>query len=281
MGLVENKVALVTGGAGEIGTAVAELLVAEGATIMIADRGTEPDGRGADPARGAELARRLAAAGRRAASCDLDVSTAVGAEQTVARTVERFGRIDVLINAAGAAVDGSLTELSDGSFERILSIGVHGAFRCSKHAARRMIEQGGGGRIVNLTSAAGLHGAAGQLSHVTAAAAVYGLTRAAAIDLERQGITVNAVAPVARTRLTRGRPELAGLDPLTADHVAPAVLYFASDCCGRQTGEVLVVGGGRLGRVGVAESRGAFKEGSAPWTAEEIAEHWERLGKLK
>jgi NAD(P)-dependent dehydrogenase (short-subunit alcohol dehydrogenase family) len=290
MGLLDGKVALITGGAGEIGGAVARLFRSEGAQVVICDRGTSPDGTGADPqvapARAAELSAGPsgpagAAGAGNVVACDHDVTTEAGASAAVDTAVERFGRLDVLVNAAGAVADAPFVEMQGQHWDRIVAIHVKATFLCTQHAARSMIEAGGGGRIVNITSAAGLYGARAQSSYVTAKAAVYGLTRAAAIDLERLGITVNAIAPVARTRLTSEQPQLEGLAPIMAEHVAPAILFLGSDLCGERTGEVLGVGGSRVYRLKIAESQGAFKDGHEPWTAEEIAQHWDRLGRFK
>ena len=123
-------------------------------------------------------------------------------------------------------------------------------------------------------------GARGQANYSAAKAAVFGLTRAAAVELEPHGITVNAVAPVARTRLTSAQPQLEGLAGLTPEHVAPAALFLASDLCGERSGEVLGVAAGRLYRLKFTESRGQYKDADQPWTAPEIAEHWEALSRF-
>lgn len=282
MDLLEGRVALVVGGAGDLGGATARCLVEQGAAVVICDPGAQATGLGGDDEAAASMAAELRAGGGRAAGCSCDAATGAGAREAVAFAVERFERLDVLVNAAGAAVQIPLVEMDEPTWDRLVAVHLKATFLCTQQAARQMIAQGGGGRVVNFTSAAGLHGAGGgQAGYAAAKAAVYGLTRAAAVELERHGITVNAVAPVALTRSTRGQSQLEGLEPLGVEHVAPAVLFFASSLCGDRTGEVLGVGGGRIHRWEVVESRGAFKEGGEPWTADEMAEHWDRIAKRR
>jgi NAD(P)-dependent dehydrogenase (short-subunit alcohol dehydrogenase family) len=189
----------------------------------------------------------------------------------------------VLVCAAGAAIDRGVPwlELELPSYQRVLDLHLDAAFLCIQHAARHMVQQRDGGRIVTITGLAGLYGSVGQPAHATAMAGIYGLTRAAAIELQRHGITVNAVAPVATTRQTAAEPQLQGLaDALRPEHVAPAVLFLASELCGDRSGEVVGVAGGRIYRLKMIESKGKFKDGDAPWTAEEIAQYWEALAKI-
>jgi NAD(P)-dependent dehydrogenase (short-subunit alcohol dehydrogenase family) len=123
----------------------------------------------------------------------------------------------------------------------------------------------------------GLVGNFGRANDAAAKAAVFGLTRTAAIELQKHRITVNAIAPLAKTRQTEALPMFQGLDSLTPEHVAPAALFLASDLCADRTGHVLAVSGSRMYAYKVVESRGTFKDDSAIWTAEEIAEHWDAL----
>ena len=281
MGRLDGKVALVTGGAGELGSATARLFVAEGARVALCDLGTAPDGTGRNPGAVRELAQSIPAPDHRLVARADDVTTDEGSRRAVAATVDAFGRLDVLVNAVGAVAHDPLLDMDEDRWDRIMAIHLRSAFLCTQHAARQMVEQGEGGRVVNLTSLAGLYGAGGRCNYAAAKAGIYGLTRAAAIDLEPRGITVNAIAPIAATRLTQTEPQLEGLWPLTADQVAPAVLFFACDLCEDRTGEVLGLGGNRAFRLKVVESRGAFKEGTEPWSAAEIAEHWDQLGRFK
>jgi NAD(P)-dependent dehydrogenase (short-subunit alcohol dehydrogenase family) len=148
-------------------------------------------------------------------------------------------------------------------------------------AAAAEMKRGSGGRIVNTTGRAGLLGSYQQACHSAALAGVYGLTRAAAIELQQHRIAVNAIAPLARTRSTEELAALQGQPTLMPEYVAPATLFLASDLCGDWSGSVLAVEGGRVSVLQLVESRGRFKQSAGgPWTAEEIAEHWESIRKL-
>lgn len=279
MGLLDGQVVIITGGGGEVGSAEAQLFAAEGAKLVVNDLGTGPDGAGRSPAAARKVVDGIVATGGQAVASTADISCSEGAGALVATAVERFGRVDALVNNAGIAIDAPLLSLTEAAWDRVLATHAKGSWLCTQRVAQQMIEQGGGGRVVMTTSVAGLYGARGQANYVAAKAAVYGLTRAAAIELEPHGITVNAIAPVARTRLTHQQPQLQGLEPLTADHVAPAALFFASGLCGDRSGEVLAVAGGRMYRLRVVETKGAFKDAQRPWTAQEIEEHWDGLSK--
>src|SRR5690606_19206973 len=149
-------------------------------------------------------------------------------------------------------------------------------------AAGVMKRQGRGGRIVNTTGVAGMRGNFGQSNHAAAAAAVYGLTRTASIELQRHDILVNAVAPLAKTRLTEEPPMFEKLGgSMTPEHDAPAYLFFASELSAGRTGHVLSVAGGKMSVFKIVESPGRFKEAdNGVWTAEELAEHFDSVQKL-
>src|SRR5262249_30899795 len=126
----------------------------------------------------------------------------------------------------------------------------------------------------------GLLGNFGQANYAAAKAAIYGLTRTCSIELQKHRITVNALAPIAKTRLTEDLPMFSGIESLTPEHVAPAALFLASDLCGDKTGHILAVAGARLYSFKVTETAGKFKESEGGvWTAREIAEHWDSIVK--
>jgi len=280
MGLLEGKIAVITGGAGAIGRAEAMLFAREGAKLVVNDLGTAADGTGQDRAAATAVVDELRKAGAEAEASYDDVSTEAGARQLMATAVERFGQLDILVHSAGFALDRSLLKMDAESWTRVLGVHLDATFLCIREAARHMVARAEGGRIVTTAGLAGLQGAFGQANYAAAMAGIYGLTRAAAVELQKHKITVNGVAPVALTRLTAELPQMQGLEHLTAEHVAPVALYFASPLCRDRTGEVLGVAGSRLTRLRLVESAGKFKEGHEPWTAEEIAEHWDALCKL-
>jgi NAD(P)-dependent dehydrogenase (short-subunit alcohol dehydrogenase family) len=144
------------------------------------------------------------------------------------------------------------------------------------------MKERGGGSIVNTTSISGLLGNFGQANYSAAKAGIYGLTRTASIELQRYGIRVNAVAPIAKTRMTEDLPMMEKIEgTLSPEHVAPAHLFLASDLSRDVTGTVLSVAGARMSVYKVVESAGKYKESDGGvWTASEIAEHFDTIGKL-
>jgi NAD(P)-dependent dehydrogenase (short-subunit alcohol dehydrogenase family) len=202
-GLLQGKVAVVTGAGGGIGREHALALAREGARVVVNDLGSDRHGGG----RGGEMAdavvAEIRAAGGEAVPSYDSVATREGADGIVWTATSRFGGLDVLVNNAGILRDRTLLNMSDDDFDRVLEVHLRGTFLCTQAAARVMKVQGRGGRIVNTTSLSGLVGNFGQANYGAAKAGVYALTRVAALELERIGVTVNAVAPVALTRMTR------------------------------------------------------------------------------
>ncbi len=274
MGLLDDKVAIITGAGNGLGRAEAFLFAAEGAKLVVNDAGVGLDGTGSDPRCAQSVAKQLVAAGAQAVANTDDISTAEGAAKLVATTLDRFGQLDILVNNAGIAPSKTLLKLDETTWQRVLAINLTGAWRCLQSAARQMVTQGQGGRIVNTAGIAGLRGSMGHGCTAAAEGGVFGLTRTAAIELQKYRITVNAIAPIALTRLTEDWPTLQGLEHLDPEHVAPAALFFASELCQDRSGEVLGVAGSRIYGFKLVESEGKFKDGHEPWTAAEIAEHW-------
>ncbi len=187
----------------------------------------------------------------------------------------------MLVNNAGILRDKTLLKMDEGLWDSVIAVHLRGTFLCTQAAARQMIAQGGGGRVVNTTSVSGMMGNFGQANYAAAKAGIYGFTRTAAIELQKQRITVNAIAPIAKTRMTEDLPMFqTGMDTLTPDHVAPAALFLASDLCADRTGNVLAVAGARMYVYKVVEGPGKFKDEHAAWTAQEIADNWDAIAKV-
>jgi NAD(P)-dependent dehydrogenase (short-subunit alcohol dehydrogenase family) len=151
----------------------------------------------------------------------------------------------------------------------------------SQAVVKQMVAQGEGGRVVNTTSVSGMMGNFGQANYAAAKAGIYGLTRTMSIELQKHRITVNALAPIAKTRMTEDLPMFQhGRDALTPDHIAPAALFLASPLCGDRTGYVLAVAGARMYAFKVVETAGKFKDDAAGvWTPQEIADNWDAIVK--
>lgn len=280
MAHLEGKVAIVTGAAGGIGRSTALLFAREGAQVVVNDRGGPRDGSSSDDDAAGQVVEEIRRAGGTAVASRHDVSTADGADAIIATGVDAFGRVDVLVNNAGILRDKTLLKMDEAMWDAVVDVHLKGTFLCLQSAARRMREQGGGGRIVNTTSVSGLVGNFGQANYSAAKAGIYGLTRTASIELQRHGIFVNAVAPIAKTRMTEDLPMFAKLDSLTPDHVAPVHLFLASELAGDRTGLVVGVAGGKLSVFRMVETPGVLKDTDGGlWTADEIADRWQAIDK--
>jgi NAD(P)-dependent dehydrogenase (short-subunit alcohol dehydrogenase family) len=281
MGLLDGKSVVITGAGNGIGRATALLFAREGARVVVNDLGGSRAGEGGAATAADSVVSEIRAAGGTAVPNYDSVSSLEGARAVVATAISEFGRIDVLINNAGILRDKTLLKLELGQWDAVLDVHLKGTFLCTQAAALHMKDQGGG-RIVNTTSISGLLGNFGQTNYAAAKAGIYGLTRTASIELQRYGISVNAVAPVAKTRMTEDLPMFAKIEgTLSPEHVAPAHLFLASELAGDRTGIVLAVAGARMSVFKMVESAGRYKESEGGvWTAREISENFEAISKL-
>lgn len=239
--LLDGRVAVVTGAGRGIGRAVAQMLAAEGARVVVNDVGASLAGGDEvdDPA--TLVCEEIAGAGGTAVPNHDSVSDFEGAEGIVGTALERFDRIDVLVNNAGIVRDRTLVKMSEEEFDAVIAVHLKGSFNCARHAAPYMKEQGYG-RIVNITSSAGLRGNFGQTNYGAAKAGIMGMTFVWALELAKHGITVNAVAPSGATRMTAALFERSGTEPPPVQDPAlnaPLIAYLASERAGHVNGQVL------------------------------------------
>ena len=278
MGLLDGKVVVVTGAGGGIGKAHALAMAKEGAKVVVNDLGGDRHGGG----KGAEMADAVvaeikAAGGEAVASYDT-VATREGADGIVWTALNKYGRLDVLVNNAGVLRDRTLLNMGDADWELVQNVHLKGTFLCTQAAARAMKVQGKGGRIINTTSLSGLIGNFGQGNYGAAKGGIYALTRVAALEFQRMGVTVNAIAPVARTRMTEDLSLMKGAtaDSLGPQFIAPVAVFLASDLASDVTGQVVGEQGGKVFLYKMVESEGVSLE--RPWTAAEIKEQWAKIG---
>jgi 3-oxoacyl-[acyl-carrier protein] reductase len=242
---LKDKVAVVTGASRGIGRAIAERLAAEGAKVVVNHRAS-PEGAG-------EVVSAIQAQGGEALAVQADVSDFQQAHALIEAAVQQFGRVDVLVNNAGTTRDTLLLLMKEVEWDLVIDTNLKSVFNCCKAVARGMVRQRGG-RIINITSVAGLAGNPGQTNYAASKAGVIGFTKSLAKELGSRGITVNAIAPgFVPTALTDGLPE--DLKEAAIEHtplgrfgepeeIAAAVAFFASDEAGFITGQVLSVDGG-------------------------------------
>ncbi|MGC4093625.1 MAG: SDR family oxidoreductase [Polyangiaceae bacterium] len=281
MALLEGKVAIITGAGHGIGRATALAFAKQGARVVVNDLGSARDGSGSDRNAADTVVAEIEAAGGSALVNYDDVSKPEGAQGLVARTLEKFGSLDVLVNNAGILRDKTLLKMELAQWQSVLDVHLTGSFLCLQAAAAAMKDKNVRGSIINTTSVSGMLGNFGQANYSAAKAGIYGLTRTASIELQRYGIRVNAVAPVAKTRMTSDLPMFEKIESsLSPEHIAPAHVFLASDLSRDVSGVVLAVAGGRMSVYKVVESPGKYKEGDGGlWTAEEIADHFDALSK--
>jgi len=283
MGLLDEKVVIVTGAGGGIGRAHALLLAREGAKVVVNDLGGTREGVGNDASAASQVVDEIKKAGGQAVANFDDVATSSGAAGIIKTALDAWGRVDVLVNNAGILRDKSFLKLDEAMWDSVITVHLKGTYLCSQAFAKQVVQQnlqGGvsGGRIVNTTSVSGMLGNFGQANYAAAKAGIYGLTRTMSIELQKHRITVNALAPIAKTRMTEDLPMFMGVDTMTPEHIAPAALFLSSDLCGDKTGHVLAVAGARMYAFKVIETPGKFKDSDrGVWTAQEIADNWESI----
>lgn len=255
----DDRVVVVTGGGRGIGRAHALMLGSRGAHVVVNDVGADPDGTGRSAGPAADVAEEITKAGGSAASSTASVATREGAASVIELALEKFGKIDAVINNAGSIVSKPFEENTEDDFRRIMDVSYYGTYYMILAALPHM-RSAGYGRIVN-TSSAGLTGFPGVIAYSGAKAAVLGLTWGLAVELKDTGITVNAVVPVAASRLIDDTfPEDEREDirrNLAPEFVSAGALYLAHEE-NTVSGELFSLGGGRASRWVLMETEGFF-----------------------
>jgi len=246
MGMLEGKVALVTGAARGIGRAIAEALAAAGADVAVCDLKEEWL---------AETAAAVQQLGRKALCLGVDVSDSAGVDQTIEKTVAGMGRLDILVNNAGITKDGLLMRMSDADWDAVINVNLRGTFLFTRAASKPMMKQRSG-VIVNIASIIGLIGNAGQCNYSASKAGVIALTKSSAKELAGRNIRVNAVAPgFIESKMTESLPEDVKnkmLDSIPMKRfgkpqdVANVVLFLAGEQSSYLTGQVVNISGGMV-----------------------------------
>jgi NAD(P)-dependent dehydrogenase (short-subunit alcohol dehydrogenase family) len=281
VGHLDGKVAVVTGAGRGIGRGEALLLAAEGAKVVVNDLGTSLDGGGKDSSVAQAVADEIVAGGGVAVANRDDISTWDGAERLVNQAIETFGDLNIVVNNAGFVRDRMSFNMTEDDFEAVVLVHLKGHFAPVKFAAAhwRNLSKSGQpvyGRVINTTSEAGLWGTPGQANYAAAKGGIASMTLTLARELDRFGVTVNAIAPRARTRMTQtlggGFDEPAegrGFDDLHPDNIAPVVAWLAGQSAGDVSGQVFVITGGRVHLIeGFRDASGLSRDGR--WTVGEL-----------
>ena len=275
MGLLDGKVALVTGAGGGLGREHALALARAGAKLVVNDLGGARDGSGKSSSMADHVVDEIEALGGEAVASYDSVAEVAAGERIVRTALDAFGQLDVVVNNAGILRDKTLAKMDEAMWDVVVSVHLKGTFCVSRPAFNHMKERGQGGVIINTSSTSGLNGNFGQSNYGAAKAGIWGFTRCLALEGQRHGIRAYALAPVAHTRLTEDLPGFqdekmkARMDPSL---VSPLVVYLASDFAKDLTDKTFFVGGGRIAEMRMVTAKGATKaEQGGLWTPEEIA----------
>jgi NAD(P)-dependent dehydrogenase (short-subunit alcohol dehydrogenase family) len=279
-GICEGRVVIVSGAGRGIGRGHALEFARQGAKVVVNDLGAEVDGTGSSTGPAGEVVEEIRAMGAEAVANGDDVSDWEGAQRLINTAVETFGGLDVLVNNAGILRDRMLVNMTVEEWDAVIKVHLRGTFAPTRWAAAYWRERSKEGqtndaRVINTASPSGIYGNAGQANYGAAKAGIASFTIITAMELGRYGVTVNAIAPVALTRMTENlgmapseqKPEQ--FNPLAADNIAPLVVWLGSSQSAGVTGRVFNVAGGRIS---VAEGwhAGPSADKGDRWEAEEL-----------
>ena len=257
MGICDGRVVIVTGAARGLGRAHALAFAAEGARVVVNDLGVELDGSGGGSGPAGELVEEIRSAGGEAIANGADVASFEQTGALLGQTLEAFGRLDVVVNNAGFVRDRMFVSCSEEEWDAIIRVHLKGHFCLARHAGEYWRNESKAGRpvdarIINTSSGAGLQGSIGQSAYSAAKAGIATLTLNQAAEMGRYGVTANAIAPSARTRMTEGvfedmmkKPE-SGFDEMDPANVSPLLVWLGSSESREVTGQIFEVAGGML-----------------------------------
>lgn len=272
----DGRVAVVTGAGGGLGKTYALELARRGARVVVNDLGGAVDGTGSSESAADQVVNEIEAAGGEAVANYDSVSTTEGGEGIVQTALDAFGTLDIVINNAGILRDKSFAKMTLDEVQAVLDVHLRGGFNVSSPAFKVMRENAYG-RFVFTSSASGLFGNFGQANYGAAKAGLVGLSNVLAIEGAKYNIKSNAIAPIAKTRMTEDLPIP---DAVAAEHVTPMVVYLCSEA-NEHTHEIFTVGGGRYGRVFIGTNRGWFSGTGHVATAEDVADHIDEIRDLE
>jgi NAD(P)-dependent dehydrogenase (short-subunit alcohol dehydrogenase family)/acyl dehydratase/putative sterol carrier protein len=278
MGLLDGKVAVITGAGGGIGRCHALAFAKEGAKVVVNDLGSARDGLGQTSSMAEAVVDEIKKAGGQAVADFHSVSTWEGAKAIIQTAISTFGGIDILVNNAGILRDKTLWNMTEDMWDAVIGVHLKGTAACTHHAVVWMKENNRPGSVINTTSIAGLKGNFGQTNYAAAKAGIYGMTLTWAAELRKYNIRVNAVAPLAKTRLTEDIEQVGA--EMKPEQVAPVALFFASDLAKDVTGRILGVHGQHLFEYRMENTTGFEKKNAEMWSAKEIAGKFEEITKF-
>lgn len=278
-GMLEGRVAVVTGAGRGIGREIALLMAQHGARVVVNDIGAALDGAGADQGPAAETAAVIEASGGAAIANGESVADPAGAQRIVEAAVEHFGRIDLVVNNAGILRDGIFHRMSQEDWKAVIDVHLMGSFNVSRAAARYFREQESG-CFVHFTSTSGLVGNVGQANYSAAKMGIVGLSKSIALDMQRFNVRSNCIAPFAWSRMIGSIPadtpdqkaRVEKLQRMTPEKIAPMVVFLASDAAVGVSGQIFAVRNNEIFLISQPRPIRSVHRGEG-WTPESIAEH--------
>jgi len=270
---LDERVAIVTGAGAGLGRAHALALAERGARVVVNDFGGARDGTGGSSGPAEQVANEIGNAGGEAIWNGADVTDLSAVEQMTAEARDRWGRIDILVNNAGILRDKTFAKMEVADFRKVVEVHLIGSVNCTR-AVWETMREAGYGRIVMTTSSSGLYGNFGQSNYGAAKLGLVGFMNTLKLEGQKYDIRVNALSPVAGTRMTEDLMPDAVFDLLKPEAVAPGVVFLCSDDA--PTGAILTAGAGGFARAYVVETEGVFLPESQ-WTPDAVAENWERI----
>ena len=285
-GVLEGKVAIVTGSGRGIGRGIAILMAQEGAKVVVVDPGTELDGSGGSIAIADSVVNEIRANGGEAATCYESVATMEGGEAIVQTALDSFGKLDIVVTCAGILRDRMLFNMTEEEWDSVIQVHLKGTFTVVKHASI-LFRQQRSGRIITFSSESGLIGNSGQANYGAAKSGIAGFTKVVARDMGRYGVTANSIAPRANTRMTSDIPSAASqiraaqgvaaiegeddLESANPDDVAPFTVFLASDYADHVNGQTFLVYGGIVSLMSQPRPERSIFNGEERWSLERLA----------
>lgn len=277
MGLLDGKVALVTGSGRGIGRQIAVQMAAAGAKVLVNDVGASLDGQGSDAGPGQEVVDTIRASGGIAELNDGSVADAEVARSMVRQAIDTFGGLDIVVNNAGILRDVIFHKMTDDDWDAVIKVHLYGSFNVSRAAATHFRERSAG-TFVHMTSTSGLIGGTGQANYMAAKLGIVGLSKSIAIDMKRFGVRSNCISPFAWSRMIGSIPDapeqqerLKALQSLTPDKIAVAAVWLASDAAKDINGQIFAV---RKNEIFLMSQHRPFRSvhRAEGWTAETLVE---------